>query len=244
MLAASGACSGETTSDKGTLASPDSGLVIPGTDDAAKPDVTAATDTGSVDAAPVVDATPIPDAADASVADAADANAADASATTKLPFATGLGTNGAVLADGQVDPHWTVKDSASNALTSYVKTDALGYPGYWMAPSTTSKFISPFTDTVDPTSSGTFTYTTTFSLRAGIDAGAVKLVVRYASDNGVTAVTLNGQNLSGVTAGSYSTYTTLTVNTGFTVGTNTVTLVVSNSGGPTGMRAELDLTAN
>jgi hypothetical protein len=148
------------------------------------------------------------------------------------------------LADGAVDPHWTVMDGAANALTAYVQTDALGYPGYWMAPSATSKFISPFADTVDPSGNGTFTYRTTFSLRAGVDAGAVAMVIRYASDNQVTAVTLNGQPIAGVVAGSYSTFETLNVTGPFSEGVNIVTIVVANQGGPTGLRAELDLSAN
>ena len=192
-----------------------------------------------------VDATPDAVTADASAADAADAaKEADAAVTTVPPFATGLGANGMPLSDGSIDPHWTVQDSAANALTAYVQTDALGYAGYWMAPSATSKFISPFADTVDPSGNGTFTYTTTFSLRAGVDAGAVALVVRYASDNQMTEVSLNGQPIAGVVAGGYSTFETLNVTGPFIEGVNTITFAVANQGGPTGLRVEMDLTAN
>ncbi|MBX3188962.1 MAG: hypothetical protein KF819_18220 [Labilithrix sp.] len=176
-----------------------------------------------------------PDASDA-------ADAADAAPVTSLPFATGLGANGVALADGQVDPHWTVKDATGAALTSYVQTDALGYIGYWLAPSATSKFISPFVDTVDPTGSGVFTYATTFVLGPEVSLPDVELVIRYTSDNAMTAITVNGQAVDGVVGGSYSAFETVTVTTPFVRGTNTVSLTVSNSGGPTGMRAELDLT--
>ena len=196
---------------------------------------------GAVDATPDAD-TPDADTPDASAADAT--KEADAAVTTVHPFATGLGANGMPLSDGSIDPHWTVQDGAANALTAYVQTDALGFAGYWMAPSATSKFISPFADTVDPSGNGTFTYTTTFSLRAGVDAGAVALVVRYASDNQMTSVALNGQPIAGVVAGSYSTFQTLNVTGPFIEGVNTIAFAVSNYGGPTGVRVEMDLTAN
>lgn len=186
---------------------------------------------------------PTPDASTADVVAPVDASdAADAAPVTALPFATGLGTNGVALADGQVDPHWTVKDGNGAALTAYVQTDALGYPGYWLAPSATSKFISPYSDTVDPSGNGTFTYATTFVLGPEVTLANVQLVIRYASDNAMTAITLNGQPLASVNAGSYSAFETRTETSGFVSGTNTIAFTTSNSGGPTGMRAELDLT--
>lgn len=189
----------------------------------------------------------VPDAfvADAAVPDASlptlDADAADASPVTTVPFATGLGADGMPLVDGQIDPHWTVKDALENALTAYVQTDALGYTGYWLAPSATSKFISPFADTVDPTGSGTFTYTTTFVLGDEVDLSKTQLTIRYASDNAMTNIALNGASVGAVAGGGYSAFETLTVTTGFARGANSVSFVVANSGGPTGMRAELDL---
>jgi hypothetical protein len=196
-------------------------------------DAGGASDAPATDTSVPADASPGTDAADA----------ADAALTTTLPFATGLGAGGTVLADGQIDPHWTVKDADGAALSAYVKTDALGYEGYWMAPSATSKFLSPFVDTVDPApAGGTFTYTTTFVLGAEVDPSKVQLVVRYASDNAMTAITVNGTAVAAVTAGSYSAFDTVTVAAPFVMGTNRVALTVANTGGPTGMRAELDLT--
>ncbi len=197
-------------------------------------------DGGGASDAAVVDSSIVTDAsADAPGA----ADAADAALTTTLPLATGVGAGGVVLADGQIDPHWSVKDADGAALTSYIKTDALGYEGYWMVPSATSKFISPFVDTVDPApAGGTFTYTTTFALGAEVDLSQVQLVVRYASDNAMTGITVNGQAVASVAAGSYSAFESVTVTTPFIRGKNSVALTVANTGGPTGMRAELDLT--
>jgi hypothetical protein len=179
-------------------------------------------------------------------------DAASTSTTTSLtvtlpttpPFDTGLDNTRVALADGSVDTHWTVKDAMGNALTAYVQTDAQGFVGAWLPPSATSKFLSPFVDTVDP-GVGPFTYTTTFSLATGVNLATTTLTVSYASDNATDSITLNGQAITGVTAGSYSAFVVLPPITGpFVVGTNTISFVSSNSGGPTGFRAELDLTAN
>lgn len=162
---------------------------------------------------------------------------------TTLPFNTGVDNARAPLADVAVDSHWTISDAAGNALTAYTQTDALGYIGYWLAPSVTSKFISPFIDTVDP-GVGPFTYKTTFNLASGVNLATTTLTVSYASDNATDAIQLNGQAIAGVTPGGYSAFVVLPITGPFVVGTNTVAFVSSNSGGPTGFRAELELNAN
>ena len=163
---------------------------------------------------------------------------------TTLPFNTGLDKARVALADVAVDPHWTIKNAAGKPLTAYVQTDALGYPGYWLAPSATSKFISPFMDTVDGAAEGPFTYTTTFTLGSGVNLATTTLNVSYASDNATDSITLNGTSIAGVTPGGYGSFVVLPVAGPFVVGPNTISFVSSNSGGPTGFRAELDLTSN
>ncbi len=191
-----------------------------------EPDAAVPVDAG-VDAAEAKDAA---DAADAAVV------------APPIPFATGLSATSVALADGQIDTHWTIKDGLGTALTAYSQTDALGYVGYWLAPSATSKFISPFIDTVDPSGNGTFTYTTSFALGAEVDVAAVQLVIRYASDNEMKDILINGVSVGPVAVGGYSAFETLTATTQFVKGTNTVSFTTGNSGGPTGMRAEFDLT--
>lgn len=202
----------------------------------------APTSTGTVDSGgPPVAQNDASTDAGAPVDSGVDANDSAASITTTQPFNTGVDANRAALADDAVDTHWTVKDANGTVLTAYVKTDALGYPGYWMAPTTTSKFISPFTDTVDPTGSGTFTYTTTFTLKTGANLATAKLKISYASDNAMTAISLNGQAVADVVAGGYSTYEVRELTGTLVVGTNTISFSAANSGGPTGFRAELEL---
>lgn len=50
--------------------------------------------------------------------------------------------------------------------------------------------------------------------------------------------------MPGVTAGSYGAFVVLPITGPFVIGTNTISFVSSNSGGPTGFRAELSLTTN
>ena len=70
-------------------------------------------------------------------------------------------------------------------------------------------------------SEGPFTYTTTFSLRTGIDLAATTLSVSYASDNATDSITLNGTEVPGVSGGSYSSFVVLPITGPFVVGTNT-----------------------
>jgi hypothetical protein len=162
---------------------------------------------------------------------------------TTLPFDTGLDNARVALADTAVDTHWTVKDASGKALMAYAQTDALGFAGIWMRPSATSKFVSPFIDTVDP-GVGPFTYTTTFSLANDVNLTTTTLAVSYASDNATDSITLNGQAIAGVTPGGDTAFVVLPITGPFVVGPNSISFVSSNTGGPTGFRAELTLTTN
>jgi len=162
---------------------------------------------------------------------------------TTLPFNTGLDKTRVALADKAVDTHWTIKDASGKALLAYAQSDAQGFPGIWLAPSATSKFVSPFVDTVDP-GVGPFTYTTTFSLASDVNLATTSLQVSYASDNATDSITLNGTAMAGVTPGGDTSFVVLTLTAPFVVGPNTISFVSSNSGGPTGFRAELVLSTN
>ena len=168
----------------------------------------------------------------------------DLAYATTNPFATGVDAARVALADLAIDPHWTIMNGAGKAFTAYVQTDAKGFVGFWLAPSTASKFLSPFMDTDDTAVEGPFTYTTTFSLRTGVDLAGTSLSVSYANDNAMDSISLNGTAVLGVTAGGYGSFTVLPITGPFLVGTNKIAFVSSNSGGPTGFRAELTLTAN
>lgn len=227
------ACDDSSSSSGGSFTPPEAGA--PFNADASTPP-SQTSDASAPDAAP----------ADAAPSDAGAESGVDAGPpkfVTALPFATGLDNARVPLADLAVDPHWTITDAMGNALTAYVQTDALGFVGFWMQPTPTSKFLSPFVDTVDP-GVGPFTYKTTFTLATGANLAATVLTVSYASDNSTDAITLNGQNIAGVTSNGYSTFVVLPMSGPFVVGPNTIAFVSSNSGGPTGFRAELTLSGN
>ncbi len=80
---------------------------------------------------------------------------------------------------------------------------------------------------------GTFTYTTSFALGAEVDVAAVQLVIRYASDNEMKDILINGVSVgsrrrSAATRPSRRSRPT----TQFVKGTNTVSFTTGNSGGP------------
>lgn len=152
-------------------------------------------------------------------------------------YATGLGTDGVALPDHEIDPHWSVRWSGGEELTAYVQTEATGYEGFWMRPSSSSKFISPFIDTIDPSGSGQFIYSTDFVLES--IPNQEYLAVSTANDNQLVAVTVNGHALDDVGAGSYSSFQVLNVPAEhLATGNNVLEFTVGNSGGPTGFRAE------
>jgi hypothetical protein len=79
-----------------------------------------------------------------------------------------------------------------------------------------------------------------FSL-AGFNAASAMFTGRFAVDNSVTAILLNGNSL-GASGGGFSSWTDFSANSGFNAGLNTLTFVVRNSaqasGNPTGLRVE------
>jgi hypothetical protein len=68
-------------------------------------------------------------------------------------FSTGVDDSNTVLATGAVDTHYTLL-SGYPSSTVYAVNDAEGYLGYWMAPSATSKWITPVVS--NGTASGAF----------------------------------------------------------------------------------------
>jgi hypothetical protein len=151
---------------------------------------------------------------------------------------TGVDNGGGVVATGAVDTHFVLL-SAGGALPTYAADDALGYPGYWLGPSSTSKWITPlitsgFAGDVAP---GDYIYQTSFDL-SGINLTTASLQGLAAADNEITAVLLNGASI-GFSAFGYSALAPFVISSGFVPGFNTLAFVVNNSGGPSGLRAEL-----
>lgn len=147
-------------------------------------------------------------------------------------YNTGVDAGGNPLPLGTVDSHYTVDGGDAYAFDA-----SGGYPvGPWLGDNTTSAWISPTTTTF-AVSGATYTYATSFDL-TGIDLGTAFIAGRWASDDPVTGVRLNGNTL-GLAGGNYTYWTPFTIASGFTSGINTLAFDVINSGGgPTGLRVE------
>jgi hypothetical protein len=153
-------------------------------------------------------------------------------------YDTGVDNSDVVLANGTTDAHYLLGSSPT-----YAVDDAEGYAGAWMAPSAASSWITPL---VGPGNTGSgavavgdYTYSTTFDL-TGYDTGSAVVNGLVSADNSVTSVLINGNTISFSAHSDYSSFASFTVTAGFVAGVNTLSFVVNNSSGPTGLRAELD----
>ncbi len=160
-------------------------------------------------------------------------------------FGTGVGTNGQVLADGEIDPHYIL---AASADPSFPGPDAIAvnnvWPiasGTWLLNSTNSRWIAPMADQSVGNSQGDYTYQTTFDL-TGYDTAKVHLAGGVAVDNAVSDVLINGVS-TGFTASGFSALASFTIpGSMLLAGVNTMDINVNNSGtaaSPTGLRVDI-----
>lgn len=159
------------------------------------------------------------------------------------PSSTGLGANGAALAPGAVDAHYTVTGGDLTDAPTYAAQNPTGFPGYWPQNDDLSGWITPALTGSDAANQPEFifTYTTRFDL-TGYDIVTARIDGRLAVDDSLRAVLLNGQDI-GFTANGYSSFKSLAITGGFVAGVNTLSFVVGNdNGGPTGLRVELAST--
>ena len=169
-------------------------------------------------------------------------------ATIPGVFNTGVGTNGALQADGTVDPHYQLSQSADvtwpgpNAFVVNA-----GFPGLWMPNSAISKWIAPTAaQNGAGNSAGDYKYRLKFDL-TGLEPATAIITGQWASDNDGTALLLNGVPMALNISGYFTEFSpTFTIDSGFVDGTNTLDFVVNNSTtspSPTGLRTEISGTA-
>ena len=160
-------------------------------------------------------------------------------------FGTGVGTNGQVLADGEIDPHYIL---AASADPSFPGPDAIAvnnvWPiasGTWLLNSTNSRWIGPMADQSVGNSQGDYTYQTTFDL-TGYDTAKVHLAGGVAVDNTVSDVLINGVS-TGVTASGFTALASFTIpGSMLLAGVNTIDINMNNAGtaaSPTGLRVDI-----
>jgi hypothetical protein len=138
-----------------------------------------------------------------------------------------------------VDPNWkitSINNAPPAANTAFVTTPNPA----WLANSAKSKWISPSaTETWASDAAGNYTYRTVFDL-TGFDPSSAQIGISLAADNSVTDVVLNGTSLK-ITAGSFTVFTSATINAAFVPGVNTLDVIVNNggtTGNPSGLRVE------
>lgn len=192
----------------------------------------------------------------AALAPAAQANPIAIYNTGTNAAGTGLATQGAA------DPHWTMCSTTASATaptgpcagTPVAATVASQIPGVW-ATNPASRWIGPKANEstgpggTDP--AGYYEYQTTFDL-TGLVPGTAYLTGKFAVDNCVTAVFING-TLTGIAnpnaSSACGTSTNLTTFLGFTIGPgsgfingiNTLTFVMENAAGASGNPSGLNV---
>lgn len=160
-------------------------------------------------------------------------------------FGTGLDATGALLADGDVDPHYTMTSSPDGdfpgpeayAINAVWPIQA----GVWLLNGPASRWIGPQASQTTGNAPGDYTYHTEFDL-TGIDLAKFRLIGGWTSDNAGTAVLLNGTATGLSNTGAFGSLTPFTITTGFANGVNTLDFVVNNAGdalNPTGLRVDL-----
>jgi stress response protein SCP2 len=164
-------------------------------------------------------------------------------------FATGVGNDGKVLSVGNTDPHWSIVDMTGSTPINKTAFVAAAHPAY--LPNSTvgtvgSSWIATTSTTNTGYAPGTYLFRTTFDL-TGLDPSTASLSIRFAVDDQVSVVKLNGAT-TGITGSGFSAMSgPFTVAGGFVSGVNTLEFTVVNGGpggNPSGFRALLSGTAS
>lgn len=166
-------------------------------------------------------------------------------------FGTGVGVDGFTLAAGLSDPHFTLLINPDNTASTTALVES-NLPGPWLPNSATSMWVGPRADTAGAVGipadagagPGNYVYRTQIDL-TGFDLATVKIRGGWATDNGGTAIRVNGVatglvNTAGTTFGALNAFVIDTTNApGLIAGVNTLDFVVNNElTGFTGLRVD------
>ena len=155
-------------------------------------------------------------------------------------FNTGVGDDGELVEDFEVDPHYLLVVNPDAESTDALVQDSNIWPivaGPWLSNSDASKWIGPREDTNG--TFGDYHYRFTFEI-TGFDPDTIFVSGSWATDNGGNDILVNGIS-SGRTGGGFTEFTEFTIDDGFVAGTNTLEFIVNNAGdsdNPTGLRIE------
>jgi hypothetical protein len=178
------------------------------------------------------------------------ATAAQASTVIAGLYNTGVDSSYVSTTGSQVDQHWTLALNGTTPAPAY-NTGVNGvFPlGPWLAEDSTSRWVGP-TDpqgaSTDPLNDGFYEYSLTFNLTAAEAAGA-SFSGRYAADNAISWIKLNGTQLASTAdpagLGGFTFWSSFAASTpAFQAGSNTLAFRVINysqdGGNPSGLRVE------
>jgi hypothetical protein len=155
-------------------------------------------------------------------------------------FSSGVNAEGQVLAPGQLDPHYSLTASAySTPPPPDISATVMANHSAWLANNAISSWIGVISGP-SSVSSGSYNFRTTFDL-SGMDPDTAAVALRFAADDRVNQVLLNGVD-QGVSYVGYSAFSALfNLSSGFTEGTNTLdfyTVNDSTAANPAGFRVE------
>jgi len=153
-------------------------------------------------------------------------------------FNTGVDDSHNVLAQGDIETHYTVSDLwYGGTVTQYVETSSQGWPiapnGPWLGDDTSSRWIGPG----DQSSPFYYDYQTTFTL-TDYEAARAFITGRWSTDDYGFDILINGQS-TGQSAANFVDWYDFSITSGFVTGTNTLDFIVYNTGGPGGLRVEM-----
>jgi PEP-CTERM motif len=144
-----------------------------------------------------------------------------------------------VIADGVVDPFWTI---ASMPDTSSVSALTASANVVWLANNTTSKWINDNGNGGGNSPFGTYVYRTTFNLPVEADLSSVVVVLRMSQDNSFVSLKLNNVDTGFNNAASFNAWSgNATLTSGFQTGTNVLDFAINNASAtdnPQGLRVE------
>jgi len=117
--------------------------------------------------------------------------------------------------------------------------------GAWLANNSVSRWMTPTSNgnqSLDPISNGFYTYSIAFDLGKFVP-GTASFNGRFASDNTVTLILLNGTQITQAGLGTFNQWTSFSAGTGFIGGLNTLSFRLLNlaqaNGNPSGLRVEI-----
>lgn len=164
------------------------------------------------------------------------ATSAPARLTVLLPipglFSTGVDDAGALLGPSTPDPHWFLvisPDPTAPGLSVSTLNDAwpVAPAGPWVAEGPTSRWIAPQPNQGAGNAPGIYVFATLFDL-TGLDPNTAVIRGKWAADDRVLDVVLNGVSLDLVNNSGFGGLVDFTINRGFVAGLNTLAVLVHN----------------